>query len=47
VNVVFSQPFSKYKDIKLTQNDMRSVLIGIDMQLDVMVREAKQAFNEY
>jgi hypothetical protein len=47
MNVVFSQPFSKYKDIKLTQNDMRSVIIGIDMQLDVMVREAKQAFNEY
>ncbi len=47
MNVSFTQQFSDYKNIKLSQNDMRSVLVGIDMQLDVMVREAKDAFNRY
>jgi hypothetical protein len=47
MNVSFTQQFSDYKNIKLSQNDMRSVLVGIDMQLDVMVREAKDAFNKY
>jgi hypothetical protein len=43
----FTKNLDNYKQIKLSQSDIRNVLIGIDVTLDNMVKESKNVFNKY